>query len=74
MNFCMRRGKDLKRIPYYIQLESSNNGLNAHTMMVIDTSANGALLSKSYNEACEIIERITSNNYQWPTNRANFGI
>ena len=30
---------------------------------------NGAILSNSYNEAYEIIERIVSNNYQWPTNQ-----
>ena len=44
-------------IPHCIQLETFYNGLNAHTRMVVDTSANGALLSKSYNEAYEIIER-----------------
>ncbi|KAA3470053.1 Retrovirus-related Pol polyprotein from transposon opus [Gossypium australe] len=38
--------------------------------MVVDPSANGSLLSKSYNEAYEVIERITNKNYQWPTNQA----
>ena len=46
------------------------NGLNAHTRMVVDASASGDLLSKSYNEVYEIIDRISNNNYQWPTNRA----
>ena len=41
--------------------------------MVVGASANGFLLSNSYNEAYEIIERISSNNYQWPTNRAASG-
>ncbi|KAG8478888.1 hypothetical protein CXB51_028742 [Gossypium anomalum] len=41
--------------------------------MVVDASANSALLSKSYNKAYEINERIASNNYQWPTNRATSG-
>lgn len=36
---------------------------------MVDASKNGALLSKSYNNAYEIIERIANNNYQWPTNR-----
>ncbi|KAH9704245.1 hypothetical protein KPL70_011377 [Citrus sinensis] len=31
--------------------------------------ANRALLSKSYNEAYEILERIVNNNYQWPSTR-----
>ena len=52
------------RIPYCIQLEMFYNGLNAHTRMVVDASANGALLFKSYNEIYEIIERNASNNYQ----------
>ena len=55
-------------IPHCIQLETFYNRLNAHTRMVVDISANGALLSKSYNEAYEIIKRFASNNYQWPTN------
>ncbi|KAH9735577.1 hypothetical protein KPL71_017779 [Citrus sinensis] len=36
---------------------------------MVDASANGALLSKSYNEAYEILERIANNNYQWPSTR-----
>ncbi|KAG8480996.1 hypothetical protein CXB51_025637 [Gossypium anomalum] len=60
-------------IPHCIQLETFYNGLNAHTRMVVDAFANDAILSKSYNEAYEIIERVTSNNYQWPTNRATSG-
>ncbi|XP_017609690.1 uncharacterized protein LOC108455664 [Gossypium arboreum] len=38
-------------IPHCIQLETFCNGLNAHTRMVVDASANGAILSKSYNRA-----------------------
>ena len=36
---------------------------------MVDASANWALLSKSYNEAYEILERIANNNYQWPLTR-----
>ena len=36
---------------------------------MMDTSANRDLLSKSYNEAYEILERIANNNYQWPSTR-----
>ncbi|XP_030478162.1 uncharacterized protein LOC115695219 [Cannabis sativa] len=57
-------------IPHCIQLETFYNGLNAASRMVLNASANGAILSKSYNEAFEILERIASNNYQWSTNRA----
>ncbi|XP_062080494.1 uncharacterized protein LOC133785259 [Humulus lupulus] len=60
-------------IPHCIQMETFYNGLNAHTRMVVDASANGALLAKSYNEAYEILERISNNNYQWPTSRLSTG-
>ncbi|KAH9727219.1 hypothetical protein KPL70_008579 [Citrus sinensis] len=36
---------------------------------MVDASANEALLSKSYTEAYEILERIANNNYQWPSTR-----
>ena len=45
------------------------NGLNPSTRLMVDASANGALLSKSYTEAYEILERIANNNYQWPSFR-----
>ena len=36
---------------------------------MVDASENGALLSKSYTEAYEMLERIANNNYQWPLAR-----
>ncbi|XP_060967915.1 uncharacterized protein LOC133035754 [Cannabis sativa] len=51
-------------------METFYNGLNAASRMVLDASANGAILSKSYNEAFEILETIASNNYQWSNTRA----
>ncbi|KAH9668539.1 hypothetical protein KPL70_021450 [Citrus sinensis] len=56
-------------IPCCIQLETFYNELNPSTRLLVDTSANGALLSKSYTEAYEILERIANNNYQWPSTR-----
>ncbi|KAH9697932.1 hypothetical protein KPL71_023814 [Citrus sinensis] len=56
-------------IPCCIQLETFYNGLNPSTRLMVDASANGALLSKSYIEVCEILERIANNNYQWPSAR-----
>ena len=35
----------------------------------MDASTNRALLSKSYNEAYEILEMIATNNYQWPSTK-----
>lgn len=42
-------------------------------LIIVDASESGALLSKSYNEAYEIIERIANNNYQWPTSQISSG-
>ena len=50
-------------IPYCIQLETFYNGLNPSTRLMVDALTNGALLSKSYNKAYEILERIANNNY-----------
>lgn len=36
---------------------------------MVDALENRALLSKSYNEAYDILERIANNNYQWPSTK-----
>ena len=36
---------------------------------MVDASTNKDLLSKSYNEAYEILKRIANNNYQWSSTR-----
>jgi hypothetical protein len=36
----------------------------------LDTSAGGAILAKSYKEAFNLIERITTNTYQWHGTRS----
>ncbi|XP_023532393.1 uncharacterized protein LOC111794553 [Cucurbita pepo subsp. pepo] len=54
-------------------METFYHGLNIATKHVVDASANGAILSKTYNEAYEILERITSNNFQWADVRSNQG-
>ena len=58
-------------IPHWIQMETFYNGLDGQTRTIVDASANGAILTKSYNEAYEILERMAQNNYQWPTDRTN---
>ncbi|KAK9222129.1 hypothetical protein WN944_010561 [Citrus x changshan-huyou] len=52
-----------------LEMETFYNGLNPSTRLIVDVSTNGALLSKSYNEAYGILERIENNNYQWPSTR-----
>ena len=61
---CLHHG-----IPCSIQLETFYNGLNPSTRLMVDVSANRALLSKSYTEAYKILERIANNNYQWSSTR-----
>ncbi|XP_052299278.1 uncharacterized protein LOC127902988 [Citrus sinensis] len=53
----------------FLELETFYNGLNPSTRLMVGASANGALLSKSYTEAYEILERIANNNYQWSSTR-----
>ncbi|KAH9649078.1 hypothetical protein KPL70_025843 [Citrus sinensis] len=53
----------------FLELETFYNRLNPSTRLMVDASANGALLSKPYTEAYEILERIANNNYQWPSAR-----
>lgn len=70
------RFKDLlKKCPHHgisicIQMEAFYNGLTPPTRLMLDASSRGALLSKSYNEAYELIEGIAANSYQWSTARA----
>ena len=58
-------------LPHCIQMETFYNGLNIAIKQVVDASANVAILSKTYNEAYEILERIASNNCQWVDVRSN---
>ena len=57
----------------YIQMETFYHGLNIVTKQVVDVSAHGTILSKTYNEAYEILKRIASNNCQWADVRSNSG-
>ncbi|KAL5556287.1 hypothetical protein UlMin_038523 [Ulmus minor] len=60
-------------IPFWIQMETFYNGLNAQTRTIVNAASNGALMSKTYNEAYALLERMASNNYQWPTERVPAG-
>ncbi|XP_062081031.1 uncharacterized protein LOC133785832 [Humulus lupulus] len=43
------------------------NDLCGMTCTIIDAAVGGAFMSKSANEACELLEEISMNNYQWPS-------
>lgn len=45
------------------------NGLNYSTSLTIDTTVRGALMKKSIEDALSLIEDITLNYHQWPTER-----
>ncbi|KAK9007299.1 hypothetical protein V6N11_051128 [Hibiscus sabdariffa] len=49
------------------------NGVNGPTRMMLDDSGNGTLLDKSPEEAFEILDKITNNDYQFPTSRLGSG-
>ncbi|KAE8694437.1 hypothetical protein F3Y22_tig00110783pilonHSYRG00231 [Hibiscus syriacus] len=48
------------------------NGVNAPTRMMLDASANGTLLDKSPAKAFDILDRIATNDYQFPSTRHGF--
>ena len=43
------------------------------TRTVIDASAGGALMKKTTDQACEILEDTTTNSNQWPRDRLTPG-
>ncbi|KAE8655271.1 Mitogen-activated protein kinase 14 [Hibiscus syriacus] len=49
------------------------NGFNAPMRMLLDGSANGTLLDKSPMEAFDILDRISNNDYQFPSSRIGSG-
>lgn len=53
----------------WVQLETFYHGLDAQTRVLLDTSAGGALLDKTYAECMELVDRMARNNFQWPAER-----
>ncbi|XP_061345310.1 uncharacterized protein LOC133291129 [Gastrolobium bilobum] len=45
-------------------------GLNWQTQSLVDAAGNGDIMTKTYNEAYKILERMPNNNYEWPAERA----
>ncbi|XP_062083461.1 uncharacterized protein LOC133789704 [Humulus lupulus] len=45
------------------------NGLCGTTRTIIDAASGGAFMSKSANEAYDLLEEMAMNNYQWPSER-----
>ena len=45
------------------------NGLNGQTRTIVDATFGGTLMSKIAEGATSLLEEMTSNNYQWLTER-----
>ncbi|XP_038976653.1 uncharacterized protein LOC120107448 [Phoenix dactylifera] len=69
------RLKDLQRkcphhgLPDWLIVQTFYNGLTHSVRITIDAAAGGTLISKSTEEAYELLEEIVSNNYQWSSER-----
>ncbi|XP_017979877.1 PREDICTED: uncharacterized protein LOC108662804 [Theobroma cacao] len=69
------RYKDLmRRCPHHglakwLQVQTFYNGLLGPFRTTIDVATRGALMSKSIDEAYDLLEEIAYNNYQWPSER-----
>ena len=53
-----------------MQVHYFYNGLTGTTRTLLDASVGGALMSKSANEANQLLEDMTLNNCQWPSEKA----
>jgi len=52
-----------------MQVWNFYNGWNVSTRTLIDTPSNGAFMSKSQDDAYNLLEEMAMNNYQWPNKR-----
>lgn len=67
--------KLLRRCPSHnfedwVQIELFYNGLNGQTRTTVDAEAGGTIFAKSPEQAYELLEQMTINSYQWPSERA----
>ena len=44
--------------------------MNAQTRTIVDAAASGTLLSKTIEEAHRLLEEMSANNFQWPSERS----
>jgi len=52
-------------LPPWLEIQFFYSGLHPNTKMIIDTAANGTLMSNNLDEARELLDEISSNHYQW---------
>ncbi|XP_075481186.1 uncharacterized protein LOC142521895 [Primulina tabacum] len=54
----------------WVQIELFYNGLNGQTRTTVDAAAGGTIFAKSPAQAYDLLEQMTINSYQWPSERA----
>ncbi|XP_075481081.1 uncharacterized protein LOC142521777 [Primulina tabacum] len=53
-----------------VQIELFYNGLNGQTRGTVDAAAGGTIFVKSPEQAYDLLEQMTINSYQWPSERS----
>ena len=54
----------------WVQIELFYNGLNGQTRGTVDAAAGGTIFAKSPDQAYDLLEQMTINSYQWPSERS----
>ncbi|XP_075521563.1 uncharacterized protein LOC142554769 [Primulina tabacum] len=54
----------------WVQIELFCNGLNGQTRTTVDAGAGGTIFAKSPSQAYDLLEQMTINSYQWPSERS----
>ena len=58
-------------IPPWVQIQTFYNGLNGQTKSIVDAAASGSLMTKTYEEAHDLMEKLASNHYQMDNDRTS---
>ncbi|XP_073313454.1 uncharacterized protein [Primulina huaijiensis] len=72
---CERYKELLRRCPNHgfedwVQIELFYNGLNGQTRTTVDAAESGTIFAKSPAQAYDLLEQMTINSYQWPSERS----
>ena len=62
---CPRHGYD-----EWMLIDRFYNGLNGQSRTIVDSTAGGSLMGKSIPEAYNLLEEMSTNSYQWPSERS----
>ena len=65
----------LRKYPYHgiqlwVQIQTLYNGLMSQTKSIVDAAAGGSIMTKTYDEAYELMEKLASNHHQMMYDRA----